>query len=130
MPALTEEQARALADRFSKAAAAVSDFRYQAEARLTETETIQFKALEDKLLDLSDEFTATAITLTLDNMKQAINDLVSTTDNACAAVARLNDIRQVVTIAANLVALGKAIMDADPQGVLTALTSTQGAIAG
>jgi hypothetical protein len=130
MPDLSEEQARALADEFLAASEAVSDFRFRENANLSTYEVLALKSLEQKLSNQSDDLTAMAIRLTLDNLNQTIAQIVKTTGDARAAIAKLNDIGKAVSIAANLVALGGAIATGNPEGILTALQNTKDSFAG
>jgi len=109
MPDLTEHQARAIADEYVGAAEAVSDFRIRKRAGLSTGDVLALQSLEHKLADQSDDFTAQAIQLTLDDLEQAVTAIVKITTGAREAIAKLEDIQRVVSIAANLVNLGDAI---------------------
>ena|SRR5665213_1173577 len=130
MPDFTEDQARALADEFLKASEAIGDYRFREREVLSASEVLALKSLEHKLSNQSDDFTALAIKMTLDNLEQAIARIVQTTRGARAAIAKLNDIRKAVSIAASLVALGEAISTGSPEGILTALQNTTDSISG
>jgi uncharacterized protein YqeY len=130
VPELSEEQARALADEFLKAAEAVADFRYAKRTELSDREDLELRGLEQTLSDLSDDFTVAAIELTLDSLKQTVDQMVKTTGEARAAIAKLDDVRKIVSVAANLVALGQAVTAGNAEGVLSCLQSTKESITG
>ena len=130
MAQLTEDQARALADHYSQAAQALSDFRFQNRPKLDPEEVLALKSLEQKLANQSDDFTASAIQLTLDNLEQAVADIIKVAGDAREAIGRLNDIRHVVTVAANLVALGAAVAAGNPEGILKAAEATKDSLRG
>jgi hypothetical protein len=130
MPELTEDQARALADEFLKASEAVSDYRSQAGQRLSSDDVLALKSLEHKLANQSDDLTAVAIKLTLQDLQQTVAQIVKITSQAREAIATLNDVRRAISIAANLVALGEAIAAGNPGGVLTAVQNTKNSLSG
>ena len=128
MPALSEDQARTLANEFLQSAAAISDFRSREFATLTPEGVLALKSLELKLSNQSDDMTATAIQDTLDNLDQTVKRITKTTTAARAAIATLQDIGKAVTIGASLIALGTAIAAGNPGGILTAIQNTNDAI--
>jgi exopolyphosphatase/pppGpp-phosphohydrolase len=130
MPELTEDQARALADKFLKASEAVSDYRFQNGATLSSEVVLTLKSLQFKLANQSDDFTALAIKLTLQDLEQTVAQIVKITGQARDAIATLNDERRAISIAANLVALGEAIAAGNPGGILTAVQNTKSSLSG
>ena len=129
MPDLSEEQARAVADEFLAASEAVSDFRFREHANLSGNEVLALKSLEQKLANQSDDLTALAIKVALDDLDQTVAQIVKPTGDARAAIAKLNEIGKAVSIASNLVALGGAIAAGNPEGILTALQNTKDSLA-
>ena len=68
-------------------------------------------------------------TLALDNLDQTIARIVKVTGDARDAIAKLNDVAKAVLIAANLVALGGAIVAGNPNGIITALQNAKDSLA-
>jgi hypothetical protein len=130
MAELTLDQARTLADAYLAAAEDVSDFRFRERARLTDADVVALKSVEHKLSDLSDNFTAIAIQLALDNLQQVLDRIVQATADVRAAIAKLKEVAKVLEVAANLIALGEAVSAGNAEGVIGALKSTRTAIAG
>jgi predicted metal-dependent hydrolase len=130
MPELTEDQARALANEFLKASEAISDYRFQSAESLSNDDVLALKSLELKLANQSDDFTAVAIKLTLQDLEQTVAQIVKITAQAREAIATLNDVRRAISIAANLVALGEAIAAGNPAGILAAVQNTKSSVTG
>jgi acyl-CoA synthetase (NDP forming) len=62
-------------------------------------------------------------------LEQAVTAIVKITTGAREAIAKLEDIQRVVSIAANLVNLGDAIAAGNPEGILKAVQSTKDSLA-
>jgi cell division protein ZapA (FtsZ GTPase activity inhibitor) len=71
-----------------------------------------------------DHLTAVAIKLSLVDLQGTLAHLRDITSGVNNAVAHLNEVRRIITVATALVDLGAAIASADPSGVLSALKDT------
>jgi hypothetical protein len=130
MAQLTAAQARALADQFEDAADAVSDFRDRIRSTLSDDDFKGWQALEARIRDQSDHFTAQAITIDLQNVQDNIDKIVKITKRAKAAIDKLNEVRKVTQIVGSLIALGDGVLKGDVGKIATALQGIETAVAG
>src|ERR1043166_1602968 len=121
MSELTPDQARTLADGFLDASKAVGDFRFAHLAELSPENQASLRNLQKQLSDQSNHFTAVAIRLTLDDLQPTLDHIATVTKDVNDAVAKLDSVRNVITIATSFVALGTAIASGSPGGIAAAV---------
>jgi septal ring factor EnvC (AmiA/AmiB activator) len=128
MPELTEDQVRTLADGFFAASQAVGEFRLAHFTENTMEEQAQLRTLQNALRQQSIELTADAIRETLERLKPTLEHIGAVTKQVNEAVAKLKEVRQVITIATSFVNLGGAIVTGNPAAIAAALGSTVSAV--
>jgi cell division protein ZapA (FtsZ GTPase activity inhibitor) len=128
MPELTAAQADELANQALSLKSAVGDFRNRFFDTLTPEQRDGLRTLAMELGDEVDHLTAVAIELSLVEVQGALAHLRDVTSAVNNAVAHLNEVRRIITVATALVDLGAAIASASPGGVLSALQDTVSAL--
>jgi hypothetical protein len=128
MSELTVELADELADQALGLKRAVGNFRVRFFDTLTPEQRDGLRTLTMELGDEVDHLTAVAIKLSLADLHGALAHLRDVTSGVNNAVAHLNEVRRIITVATALVDLGAAIASASPGGVLSALQDTVSAL--
>lgn len=124
MSALTAEQADELADLALELKQAVGDFRNRFFDTLTPGQREGLQTLRVQLGDEVDHLTAVAIQLSLVDLQKTLGHLRDVTSGLNDAVAHLNEIRKVITVATALVELGTSIAAGNPGQALGAFENT------
>ena len=129
MSALTQNQARTLAEDFFEISKAVGDYRFQHFDDLTPDQLNALHNLQQQLSNQSNHFTAVAIQITLDDLQPTLDRINQITEQVNQAVTTLNDIRRVITITTSVVSLGAAIASGSPGTIASAIQDTVSALA-
>jgi|SRR5215469_15294928 len=124
MPALTQDEARQLAQEFFEVSKNVGDFRFDHFDRLTPQQNIALQNLQHQLSTQSNQLTALAISIGLDDLEPTLDRIQEVTDDVNQAVTTLNDIRRVISIATTFVSLGAAIASGSPTTIASAIQDT------
>jgi len=124
LPVLTAEQADELADRALELKQAVGEFRNRFFDTLTPGQRAGLQDLRVQLGDEVDHLTAVAIQLSLVDLQKTLGHLRDVTSGLNDAVAHLNEIRKVITVATALVELGTSIAAGNPGQALGAFENT------
>ena len=124
MPDLTAQQADELANQALSLKVAVGEFRNCFFDTLTPEQRDGLRTLAIELGDEVDHLTAVAIKWSLADLQGTIGNLRNITNGVNNAVARMSDVRKVITVATALVGLGAAVASASPGAVLSALKDT------
>jgi len=128
MPELTAEHADQLADQALNLKRAVGEFRNRFYDVLTPQQRDDLRSLTITLGDEVDHLTAVAIKMSVDDLRNSMDHLQVVTTGVSEAVAHLNEVRKVLTVATALVDLGSSIMSGDPMAVITALKGSVNSI--
>ena len=124
MPELTQDEARQLAQEFFEVSKNVGDFRFDHFDRLTPQQNIALQNLQHQLSTQSNQLTALAISIGLDDLEPTLDRIQEVTDDVNQAVTTLNDIRRVISIATTFVSLGAAIASGSPNTIASAIQDT------
>lgn len=124
MPALTQDQARQLAQEFFEISKGVGDFRFDHFDSLIPEQNNALQNLQHQLSSQSNQFTALAISIGLDDLQPTLDRINQVTDDVNQAVTRLDDIRRVISIATTFVSLGAAIASGSPTTIASAIQDT------
>jgi hypothetical protein len=124
MPELTQDEARQLAQEFFEVSKNVGDFRFDHFDRLTPQQNVALQNLQHQLSTQSNQLTALAISIGLDDLEPTLDRIQEVTDGVNQAVTTLNDIRKVISIATTFVSLGAAIASGSPSTIASAIQDT------
>jgi hypothetical protein len=121
--AQTADQARQLADLFSKMSGTVDDYRAQHFEELAPEERLRLQQLFQQLCDLHDQFTALAIENTLSAIASDLDHIVSVTGEAQRSLQHLQTIAEITNLVSAAAELGADISTADYGAIPHAITN-------
>lgn len=131
---VSKDQARELAKSFRDFSVALGDYRFANWGSLTAAQRQKLEDLEWTLLNTSSDLVTTAVGLALDDVQADLEALTRATSRARAALKTVQDVKNVLSIAAGVLALGGAIVAAvvskDPAPVLAAAGGLAGTLKG
>ncbi len=118
----TADQARQLANLFSRMSETVDAYRTQHFAELAPEERDELEDRIQQLDDIHDDFTAIAIEDTLNSIKGDLDRIANVTTQAQQALHHLNTVAAIIKVASAASELGEAIVTADygaiPQAIV------------
>ncbi len=123
MGKLTADQARDLASAFHDMSVAVGNFRFGNWDDLKKPERASLESVQWTLLNYSSDFTATAISLTLDDLQGTLQSIQDATAKATTAINRIKLVDKVLRIASAAAGLGAAIVSGHPEAIGDGLKS-------
>ena len=123
MGKLTADQARDLASAFHDMSVAVGNFRFGNWDYLKKPERASLESVQWTLLNYSSDFTATAISLTLDDLQGTLQSIQDATAKATTAINRIKLVDKVLRIASAAAGLGAAIVSGHPEAIGDGLKS-------
>lgn len=109
----TADRARAIARAFAMMSEAIDEFRHRRAQQLTDAQRESLIDEAVRLDNYSDAFTAEAIAKTLESLKDEVDNLTAATEQAAAALAKVQAIERISSITAAALALGAAIATGD-----------------
>ena len=117
MGKLTADQARDLASAFHDMSVAVGNFRFDNWDDLKKSDRALLESVQWTLLNYSSDFTATAISLTLDDLQGTLQSIQDATAKATTAINRIKLVDKVLRIASAAAGLGAAIVSGHPEAI-------------
>ena len=123
MTTLTPPDALALAKTFKVGALAVGQFQLDQWDTLSKSQRQSLADSEFALLDHSQNLITSAVGLRLDDAQTSLAAIQQATALANQAIQRISDSKQVLAIAAVLVALGATITTGNPSGIPTVISN-------
>jgi len=123
MGKLTADQARDLASAFHNMSVAVGNFRFDNWDDLKKSDRASLESVQWTLLNYSSDFTATAISLTLDDLQGTLQSIQDATAKATTAINRIKLVDKVLRIASAAAGLGAAIVSGHPEAIGDGLKS-------
>jgi len=123
MGKLTADQARDLASAFHDMSVAVGNFRFGNWDDLKKSDRALLESVQWTLLNYSSDFTATAISLTLDDLQGTLQSIQDATAKATTAINRIKLVDKVLRIASAAAGLGAAIVSGHPEAIGDGLKS-------
>lgn len=123
MPALSAEDATALARQYRDWAKVVGDAMLGPVADLGADGLLRLKALHDQLLAFSMQFAADGVTIACDDLGPHLTALENATGRLDAAMRRVQEVDSLLESAAKAVALAGAIAAGDVTAIGTAAAS-------
>ena len=123
MGKLTADQARDLASAFHDMSVAVGNFRFGNWDDLKKSDRASLESVQWTLLNYSSDFTATAISLTLDDLQGTLQSIQDATAKATTAINRIKLVDKVLRIASAAAGLGAAIVSGHPEAIGDGLKS-------
>jgi hypothetical protein len=124
---LTAEEARELSVKLLEVEEKLKDFRRR--TQLMDEDEVEVKATERNLLDACDGLDTLATGLTLANAQEDLAKIHEAINEAKNAIATLEGVRKVLTIAGAVLQLATAIASKDPGAALSAADAVIQAIA-
>jgi len=110
MAILTAQQARDLANLFFDLAQKMGNYRFDNWDKLSEDDRASLESRMWTLINYSSDFTAEAVSLTVDELDPILKQIESATKKMTKAIKTLGTVRKVLTVAAAAIKLGAAIM--------------------
>ena len=123
MTQITQLDALALAKLFKEAALAVGQYQLDHWDTLSKNQRCELTETEYAILDHSQDLITAAVGVQLDETKTALADIQRATGVATHAIQTLQNLQQVLTVAAGLVALGAAVATGNPGSIANVVTS-------
>src|SRR3954471_5876286 len=96
MPKLTSDQAFDLAKAFHDLSVEIGNFRFRVHEDLTPLKRRQLEDLQFDVLNTSTQYNALSISLALDNLQEALDDITAATEKMTRAIKRIKEIQQVI----------------------------------
>ena len=123
MTKITQLDALALAKLFKEAALAVGQYQLDHWDTLSKNQRRELTDTEYAILDHSQDLITAAVGVQLDETKTALADIQRATGVATHAIQALQNLQQVLAVAAGLVALGAAVATGNPGSIATVVNS-------
>ncbi len=123
MTQITPTDALALAKLFKEAALAVGQYQLDHWDALAENQRRELTDTEYAILDHSQNLITAAVGVQLDATRTALAEIQQATALATQAIQKLQELKQVLAVAAGLVALGAAVVTGNPGSIATVVSS-------
>ena len=123
MTPITQLDALALAKLFKEAALAVGQYQLDHWDALAENQRRELTDTEYAILDHSQNLITAAVGVQLDATRTALAEIQQATALATQAIQKLQELKQVLAVAAGLVALGAAVVTGNPGSIATVVSS-------
>lgn len=114
---LTKEQARTISRNFLELSHELGSYRFANWDRLTPSQRQQIESIEWDVLNYSSSFITTAVGITLGNLQDDLRVINEATSQAKKVVATIQEVKDVLQIAAGVVMLGGAIASRNPSAI-------------
>jgi len=109
---LSKDESRELARQIREISVAVGNFRFEHWGELTAAQRQELERDEASLLTKSSEMITRAVGLALDDMDKDLKLITSAIEKARKALKTIQDVKNVIAIAAGVIGLGGAIFAA------------------
>jgi len=123
---ISRDQARDVAKAFLDVSHDLGSYRFAHWARLTPAQRRQIEDAEWDLLNDSSSFITTAVGITLNDMEADLKAIREATALAGKVVATIKKAREVIQVAAAMVAFGGAIASRNPSAIADAACDLSG----
>ena len=123
MTPITQLDALALAKLFKEAALAVGQYQLDQWDALATSQRRELTDTEYAILDHSQNLITAAVGVQLAATQSSLGDIQQATALATQAIQRLQEFKQVLAVAAGLVALGAAVVTGNPGSIAAVVSS-------
>jgi hypothetical protein len=120
MPKLSADQARDLANQYHDLSVSVGDYRFDHWGDLNVNQRKRLEDLQWTLMNYSSDFTAQAITLTVDDLQNSLTQISSATVKAKNAIKKIALVNKVIVVASSATVLAATILSGNAEGALNA----------
>ena len=117
---ISKDQAREIARGFLETSHELGTYRFAHWAELSAPERREIEDAEWDLLNCSSSFTTSAVGIVLDDLRNDLKTITDATTQARDAIARIKEVKNILTVAASFIALGGAIASGHPGAIADA----------
>jgi ribosomal protein L29 len=128
MMPISKDQARDIAKKFLELSHELGTYRFANWAKLTPSQRRLIEDAEWDLLNYSLSFVTTAVGIALADMDKDLKTITEAISRAKKAIATVETVKGVISIAAALVALGGAIASQNSSAILSAAGDVANAV--
>jgi len=114
---ITKKDARKIAQDFLDSSHRLGQYRFTNWDKLTSAQRQKIENFEWDLLNYSSNFITTAVGIALNDMDADLKAITDATNEARAAIEKIDNAKEVINITADLVALGGAITSKNPSAI-------------